>query len=50
MVALGSYIAKKGIPAKQVVFKVIEEIAPPGKKELIQINKQAIEEGIGLAR
>ena len=50
MVALGSYITKKGIPTKQIVFAAIEEIAPPGKRELIQINKQAIEEGIWLAR
>ncbi|MGD9014541.1 MAG: 2-oxoacid:acceptor oxidoreductase family protein [Candidatus Omnitrophota bacterium] len=46
MVALGSYIAKKKIPGKQIVFAAIKEIAPPGKKDLIQINKQAIEEGI----
>ena len=50
MIALGAYIAKKGIPNKQIVFRAIEEIAPPGKEELIAINKQAIEEGIGLTQ
>lgn len=50
MISLGSYIAKKGIFTKQIVFSAIEEIAPAEKKNLIGINKQAIEEGIKLAR
>jgi 2-oxoglutarate ferredoxin oxidoreductase subunit gamma len=49
MVALGAYIAKKGILTKQVVFSAIEEIAPIDKESLIDINKQAIEKGIELA-
>jgi len=48
MVALGSYIAKKGIPAKQIVFAAIEDIAPPGKRDLVRINQQAVEEGMRL--
>lgn len=50
MVALGAYIAKRQILSKQTVFDAIEEIAPAEKKDLIQINKQAIEEGIKLAK
>jgi 2-oxoglutarate ferredoxin oxidoreductase subunit gamma len=48
MVALGSYIAKKGTPTKQIVFATVEEIAPVEKKSLIGVNKQAIEEGMRL--
>jgi hypothetical protein len=50
MVALGVYIAKRRIFNKEVVFKAIEEIAPAEKRNLIQINTQAIEEGLRLAR
>ena len=50
MIALGAYIAKNGIFTKQVAFTAIEEIAPAEKKGLIEINKQAIEEGIKLAK
>ncbi|MFH1577878.1 MAG: 2-oxoacid:acceptor oxidoreductase family protein [Candidatus Omnitrophota bacterium] len=49
MIAFGAYIGKKKIFTKQMVFKVIEEIAPPGKKDLIWINQKAIEEGMRLA-
>jgi 2-oxoglutarate ferredoxin oxidoreductase subunit gamma len=48
MVALGAYIAKKKIITKQIAFATIEDIAPAEKKNLIAINKQAIEEGIRL--
>ena len=50
MIALGAYIAKTEIFSKQIVFRAIEEIAPVEKKNLIGINKQAIEEGIRLIR
>ena len=50
MVALGAYIAKSNTLSKQVVFEAIQEIAPEEKKDLIQINKLAIEEGIKLAQ
>jgi 2-oxoglutarate ferredoxin oxidoreductase subunit gamma len=48
-VALGAYIAKRGIFSKQIAFTAIEEIAPKEKKGLIEINKQAIEQGMRLA-
>ena len=48
MVALGAYIAKRGILTKESIFKAIEEIAPEEKKSLIGINKQAVEEGMKL--
>ena len=50
MVALGAYIAKRKILTKLDVFTAIEEIAPAEKRSLITINKQAIEEGIRLAK
>lgn len=48
MIALGAYIAKRRVLEKRSVFSSIEDIAPEGKKNLININKQAVEEGIGL--
>jgi len=50
MVALGAYAAKKRIFRRGVIFKAIQEIAPPNRKNLIPINKQAIQEGMRLAR
>ena len=40
MAALGCYIAAKKIVKLATAIKVIEEIAPDNKKELIEINKQ----------
>lgn len=48
MVALGAFLGKKNVVAVESVLKVIEEIAPQSKKDLIQINKQAIQEGTRL--
>ncbi len=48
MVVLGCYIAKKKIIDKENIFKVMDEIAPPDKRNLIAINKKALEEGINL--
>ncbi len=48
MVALGAYITQKGIVAKQVIFSAMEEFAPREKKGLLEINRQAIEKGMGL--
>jgi 2-oxoglutarate ferredoxin oxidoreductase subunit gamma len=45
MVAVGCYLAKKKIMDINNVFKVIEEIAPEGKKDLIEINQQAVSFG-----
>lgn len=50
MVALGAYIANKRILTKQILFRTIEGIAPKQKRHLIGINKQAIEQGMRLAR
>ena len=48
MVALGSYLANKKIISKKTILKIIEKIAPPDKKDLIKINVDALEKGIGL--
>lgn len=48
MVALGCYLGKKEIVDKNTVFRVIEDIAPKEKKDLIEINKRALIEGIKL--
>ncbi|MBU0549403.1 MAG: 2-oxoacid:acceptor oxidoreductase family protein [Candidatus Omnitrophica bacterium] len=50
MLALGGYIQKKKVLSKALAFRAIEEIAPAGKKNLIKINKKAIEEGIRITR
>ncbi|MCX5702805.1 MAG: 2-oxoacid:acceptor oxidoreductase family protein [Candidatus Omnitrophica bacterium] len=48
MVALGCYIAKKKIINVSSILEVIKEMAPQDKKNLIAINKQALEEGLKL--
>jgi 2-oxoglutarate ferredoxin oxidoreductase subunit gamma len=48
MVALGCFAAHKKILSKESVLKVIEEIVPAGKKDLIEINKQALLKGMQL--
>jgi len=48
MVALGCLVAHKDIVDKRTISRVICEIAPPDKKHLIEINKKALEEGMGL--
>ena len=50
MVALGAYVALKKILSAQTLSGVIEEIAPPEKKNLIEINRQAVSAGIGLIK
>jgi 2-oxoglutarate ferredoxin oxidoreductase subunit gamma len=44
-VALGVYIAAKKIFTQEDIFRVMAEVAPRGKKELIQINQEAIRQG-----
>lgn len=46
MVALGCYVANKNIIKAESVLRAIEDIAPEDKKDLIEINKQALGEGI----
>ncbi len=48
MVALGAYLAQKKIVSSDTVLKVFQDIAPQGKKELIEINAQALKEGARL--
>lgn len=48
MVALGCYLAKKKILNPKSLFKAIEDIAPVDKRELIEINKQALLAGMRL--
>lgn len=50
MVALGCFLAKKKIFDKEFVLKTIEEIAPPRKKDLVAVNKEAIIRGAGLIK
>lgn len=50
MVALGCYLAKKKIIDTKNVFQVFEEVAPPDKKHLIEINKKALYAGINLIK
>lgn len=46
MVALGCYIAGKNIIKRQVILEALGQIAPKDKKDLIGINKKAIDAGI----
>jgi 2-oxoglutarate ferredoxin oxidoreductase subunit gamma len=48
MVALGCYAAGKKIIDLKSVLRVIDEIAPMDKKELIEINKKALSAGAEL--
>lgn len=48
MVALGCYIGAKKIIGEKSVMKVIAEIAPPDKKDLIEVNQKAVLKGIGI--
>ena len=48
MVALGCFIAEKKVVDLKSVSGVISDIAPEGKKHLIEINKKALEKGTRL--
>jgi 2-oxoglutarate ferredoxin oxidoreductase subunit gamma len=48
MVALGSFIAAKKTVALETAQKAILDIAPTEKKDLIEINKTALEKGFKL--
>lgn len=45
IVALGCFLAKKKIVEIKTVLRSIEEIAPQDKRNLIEINRQALKEG-----
>ena len=48
MMILGSYLAQKKILNIKTVLKVMEEIAPADKRDLIEINQKALREGYKL--
>jgi len=47
-VALGCFIAQKKVVGLKSISRVISDIAPEGKKHLIEINKKALQEGARL--
>lgn len=50
MLALGAYLANKKITTLKNIFLVFEEITPANKKNLIEINKEALENGFKLKK
>lgn len=45
MVALGAFLAKRDIVQMQTVLAAVEEMLPPNRKHLVDINRQALREG-----
>jgi 2-oxoglutarate ferredoxin oxidoreductase subunit gamma len=50
MIALGYYISRRPVIKASTISAVIADIAPQGKKDLIEINQQALRVGISLAK
>jgi len=48
MVALGSYLTNKRLISPATILNIIKKIAPPDRKDLININMDALKKGIGL--
>jgi len=48
MIALGCYIKIKKTVSIENVLRVIEDIAPKGKKDLVLINQEALKKGTAL--
>jgi 2-oxoglutarate ferredoxin oxidoreductase subunit gamma len=48
MVALGCYLRNKKTVGERSVIRAIEEIAPPEKRNLVEINKKALSMGMEL--
>lgn len=48
MAALGCFLKKKKVAAIETALKVLEEIAPADKKDLVGINKEALRKGAEL--
>jgi 2-oxoglutarate ferredoxin oxidoreductase subunit gamma len=46
MIALGVYLKKKNILKPENVFKTVKELIPKDKKNLLELNLKAIEEGL----
>lgn len=49
MIAAGIFAAKKGIFGKEVLVKVVEQMAV-GREQLIPVNIRAVERGIAMAK
>ena len=50
MIMLGAYIEASGVFKKEAIFEVFNKIFKGGKEALIDINKEALELGIKLAK
>jgi len=49
MVALGCFVAAKKIVKAKNILKVFKSIAPAGNLKILEINRQALEEGLKLS-
>lgn len=47
MVMLGAFLAVTGLFKSEAVYQSLEEIIPPERKRLLELNKKLIERGIG---
>lgn len=47
MVMLGAFLAVTGLFKSEAVYQSLEEIIPPERKKLLELNKKLIERGIG---
>ena len=45
MVALGAFLAKRDIVQMQTALAVVEEMLPPYRQHLVEVNRQALREG-----
>jgi 2-oxoglutarate ferredoxin oxidoreductase subunit gamma len=45
MVALGAFLAKRNIVEAATVMSAVEEVLPPYRQHLVEINRQALTEG-----
>ena len=48
MVALGVYVMCRRLIGETTIYRVVEAIAPPEKKRLVRVNRQALRRGIQL--
>ena len=46
MVALGSYLPQKKLLSLETVMRVIEEMAPQNRRDLVEVNQKALQEGM----
>ena len=45
MVALGAFLAKRDVVQMQTALAAVEEMLPPYRRHLVEINRQALREG-----